>query len=190
MRKIQKILIGTFLGGILLGGIGTGVAFVEYSSFAYAGEKQIGQESLVTKELDFSFHPEKGKIKLVYDYWDRKCVEDGPELDETVPEGVVRYVVTYNPKTIEPSLEFESYEEEGQGSGTSAESEEEKIQGYLLLRNYDISDELEVFMEGKDEFLKELKQRQISSYRVAYVTEIKIQVNPNTAPYLIHDLPY
>ena len=38
MRKVQKILIGTLLGGVLLGGIGTGVALVEYSSFAYAGK--------------------------------------------------------------------------------------------------------------------------------------------------------
>ena len=38
MRRIQKILFGTFLGGVLLCGVGAGTALVEYSSFTYAGE--------------------------------------------------------------------------------------------------------------------------------------------------------
>ena len=42
MRRIQKILFGTFLGGVLLCGVGAGTALVEYSSFTYAGEKKIG----------------------------------------------------------------------------------------------------------------------------------------------------
>lgn len=44
MRRIQKILFGTFLGGVLLCGVGAGTALVEYSSFTYAGEKKIGWE--------------------------------------------------------------------------------------------------------------------------------------------------
>lgn len=53
MRRIQKILFGTFLGGVLLCGVGAGTALVEYSSFTYAGEKKIGWEDLETKNLDF-----------------------------------------------------------------------------------------------------------------------------------------
>ena len=35
MRRIQKILLGTFLAGVLISGIGTGTAIAEYSSFTY-----------------------------------------------------------------------------------------------------------------------------------------------------------
>ena len=51
MRRIQKILAGVFFGGVLLCGIGAGVAFVEFSSFEYGGEKQIGSDVLVTEAL-------------------------------------------------------------------------------------------------------------------------------------------
>lgn len=111
MRKIQKILTGTLLGGVLLGGIGTGVALVEYSSFAYAGEKTIGEENLVTREIDFKFEPEKGKVVVVRGYWDRNY-PNALEEDETVPEGVVRYVVTHNSKITDVELSFETYSQE------------------------------------------------------------------------------
>lgn len=62
MRRIQKILLGTFLGGVLLCGVGAGTALVEYSSFTYAGEKKIGWEDLETKNLDFSFERQKGSL--------------------------------------------------------------------------------------------------------------------------------
>ena len=55
MRRIQKILAGVFFGGVLLCGIGAGVAFVEFSSFEYGGEKQIGSDVLVTEAFDFAF---------------------------------------------------------------------------------------------------------------------------------------
>ena len=99
MCKMQKILLGIFLGGVLLGGIGTGVALVEYSSLAYGGEKISGEESLVTREIDYVFVPGEERINIVSGYW-----ADGVEVDDTVPEGVVRYEVIYNKNTVEPTV--------------------------------------------------------------------------------------
>ena len=42
MGKIRMILASVFLGGVILGGIGAGIAIVEYSSLTYVGEKKIG----------------------------------------------------------------------------------------------------------------------------------------------------
>lgn len=70
MRRIQKILFGTFLGGVLLCGVGAGTALVEYSSFTYAGEKKIGWEDLETKNLDFSFDRQKGSLIVDTGFWD------------------------------------------------------------------------------------------------------------------------
>ncbi len=35
MRRIHVILLGIFMTGVLLGGIGTGIAFGEYSTMEY-----------------------------------------------------------------------------------------------------------------------------------------------------------
>ena len=104
MRRIQKILFGTFLGGVLLCGVGAGTALVEYSSFTYAGEKKIGWEDLETKNLDFSFDRQKGSLIVDTGFWGRR-VSDGIEADPAVPEGIIRYEVTYNKKRVEPFRE-------------------------------------------------------------------------------------
>ncbi len=103
MRRVQKVLSGVFLGGVLLGGIGTGVALVEYSSLAYAGEKHLGEENLVTRQLDYSVAPGTEEVWLIKSYWD----EAEAEADESVPEGIIRYEITYNEKLVRPVLSYE-----------------------------------------------------------------------------------
>ena len=41
MRKIQKILLGSFLTGVLICGVGAGTAIGEYSSLTYLGERTL-----------------------------------------------------------------------------------------------------------------------------------------------------
>ena len=149
MRKIQKILIGTLLTGVLLGGIGTGMALVEYSSFAYAGEKTIGEENLVTREIDFKFEPEKGKLMVVHGYWDRRNYPNALEEDETVPVGVVRYVVTHNSRLTDVALNFDTYnQEDTEEEEIEAETEETPLQGYLSLQVRFLGNYFLIFVEG------------------------------------------
>ncbi len=232
MRRVQKVLTGIFLSGILMGGIGTGIAMVEYSSLAYGGEKLIGEESLVTKNLDYEFQMGEGTLELAgFHYWNREKIQE-IEVDVTVPVGTVRYEVTYNEKSISPSLVFEPYVEEeeelevgeweepedeavnedGDAAGDpdtaqtvsvdgespaaaledaliqeesgKKEKEESKRLGYLYLSASYHEDGFGVFMENKDRVLEELKQGKISSYRMAYITDVKIKVNPETVPYI------
>lgn len=111
MRKIQKILLGVFLGGVFLGGVGTGVAFLEFSSISYAGERKIAQENMVTEDLDFAFDKDAGVVILTPVWYDGINAYLNPETDESVPEGVIRYRVTYNTKGVTPYLRFHEYEE-------------------------------------------------------------------------------
>ena len=64
MGKIRMILASVFLGGVILGGIGAGIAIVEYSSLTYVGEKKIGEENLVTCEMDYTFTLENEQISI------------------------------------------------------------------------------------------------------------------------------
>lgn len=111
MGNMQKILIGIFLSGVLLGGIGTGIAVGEFSSLSYGGRKRIGEENLVTREMDFSLPMDGKTVILGYhgyrDGWKGSLVEDS-----SVPAGIVRFEITYNEEVIEPSLEYIEYEEE------------------------------------------------------------------------------
>ena len=241
MRKIQKILGGIFLAGVLLGGVGTGIAMVEYSSLAYGGEKLIGEDSLVTKTLDFDFDLD-GRILEIEGgrYWGTNKGQE-IEVDNTVPAGTVRFEVTYNQKTVTPSLAFQVYEEDetekiweeqqdteyeqveweepeaelesqivqmqeedtdslqplgeqdaaDRSSGTEEETEdlpqEKKEPGKMgtvyLTASYH-ENGFATLMENKDYMLEELKQGKISSYSMAYITDVKISVNQETVPYI------
>ena len=187
MRSVQKILFGVFLGGVLLGGIGTGIAFVEYSSIAYAGERRIGEENLVTEDFDFSFQQENGGIMVVSRRYD-DVYPYTIEEDTSVPEDVIRYQVTYNPETVTPALNFtECIQDEEKPEDILQQTESPETlwyQGELRLNAWYHGDDFAIWMANKDEILKDLKQGRIASYRMDYITAVKIKVNPQTMPYV------
>lgn len=199
MGKIRMILASVFLGGVILGGIGAGIAIVEYSSLTYVGEKKIGEENLVTCEMDYTFTLENEQISIEdRDIWNTKIEED-----ETVPEGTIRYVVTYNEKTVKPTLrvwEEQDYQEEDlsennlepsseKDSNTEENKEEEppikqlKQTALELGVRYTYSD-FALLMESKDQILEDLRQGRIASYDVMYISQVTIKVNPCTMPYI------
>lgn len=107
MRKLHMALLGVFVTGVLLGGIGTGIAFGEYSGITYGGKVWLGEENMAVKELDYAFTPStEERIVLVPCY---QAEESGNSLlveDTSIPVGVVRYRVTYNEKRVHPRLNF------------------------------------------------------------------------------------
>ena len=239
MRKIQKILIGVFVCGVLMGGVGTGIAFIEYSSFAYGGEKKVGEEHLVTRQLDHTFDPARGRIAVDADWSWREYGDCQILADPSVPEHVIRYEVTYNEKEVRPYLiydEFEEDVEDGEESEVAwdmevddeseaardAEGDDESeaardvggeeeseavrdgevepdsggtrlpqeptdipdhIQARIFLGVRHIGNDFATWMECKEDFLRELKQKRISYYDRIGLVEVKIRVNPATMPY-------
>lgn len=84
----------------------------------------------------------------------------------------------------EPFLEFYEFlegpgaEDPGGDGGQTKEKTAGEPQGRLELMASSRGGDLEIFMECKDEFLKEVKEKRISSYEPAYITEVRILVNP------------
>lgn len=109
MCNVQKALIGVFLTGVLLAGLGTGIALGEFSSLSYGGKVIIGEEDLVTKEMDFEMPMDGKTVILAYqgyqDNWKGNLIED-----PAVPEGIIRFQVTYNEKVVDPYLYYNEYE--------------------------------------------------------------------------------
>lgn len=204
MCKIQKILIGVFVCGVLLGGVGTGIAFVEYSSFAYGGEKKVGEEHLVTRQLDHIFDPARGRIAVDADWSWGEYGDCQILADPSVPEHVIRYEVTYNEKEVRPYLIYDEFGEEDEedddeseaardgevepDSGETRLSQEsadipDHIQGRIFLGVRHIGNDFATWMECKEDFLRELKQKRISYYERIGLAGVKIRVNPATLPY-------
>lgn len=175
MRRAQIVWIALFLAGILMGGVGAGIAVLEYTSFSYGGEILVGEEYLVTKELDFELPEGEDKVVLARNQFSRDNLWQLKE-DETVPEDVLCYQVTYNQKELEPFLELESVKEMPEDG-----PEEEAICGVLnLAADYYYNDNIEEMMNYKDQFLKDLKQKKFSTYRMEYITQVTIRINPKT----------
>lgn len=164
MRKIQIALLGTFIAGVMLTGVGVGMSLVEYSSFQYGGDKLWYGEAEAVKTLEFQL-PEGDEVITLgenqrHDVSQAMTIVESPE----VPEGVLQYEIIYNESLTEPYLDYEG--------------------GSLNLHLAYCADEFKAFMEHKDIILEELKERKISSYYTVYVTEVTVKVNPKTMPYV------
>lgn len=168
MRKLRIALMGLFLMGVLLGGIGTGIAFAEYTMLEYGGTKFLGEENLVTQNLDFRIPEEADVIMLEAGYQVYRYVKEIEE-DRSVPVGVVRYEVTYNDQVADLQLNYRTWDTD------------EDVSGVLRLNSSYFADDFELFMTYKDPILNDLKEGKISNYRMEYITDIKIKVNPDTA---------
>lgn len=174
MRKIQMACIGVFAAGVLLTGVGFGVATAEYSSLQYGGEKLWGGNASATKVLEFSLPAsEEPVIILGFQRMDLAKVSQITE-DPDLQEGVVRYEITYNDTLVEPYLYFEEY------GGMGPVKEPTEYAGVLKIGLDYTENEFKTFMEMKEIILQELKERRISAYRSEYVTDIRILVHPNT----------
>ena len=190
MRNVQKILIGVFVAGVVLGGIGTGIALEEFSDLRYGGRTVVGEEHLVTRELDFHFPIEGKTLILGYNYNGSLKQEELLVEDITVPVRTIRYEVTYNEQVVKPFLQFDEYEEEEveeeiwEEEETESEKNEPVYAGILRLRASYIGDGFELFMENKDRILEELRQKKLSSYELAEITNLRIRVNPETMKYI------
>ena len=192
MRKVQKILLGTFLAGVLVSGIGAGTAIGEYSSFTYLGERVLGQENMKKTNLDYEFSPENGAVQIFpsqYSYY----VQDVLELleDSSVPEGTVRFEITCNPDLAEPFLHFTELEEdafEGESSvkNTQETEREPAVQGSLVL-NWRSYTDFPIWMEAKDQIIEDLKNKSFASYRLEAVRDITVKVNPASRAFILFE---
>lgn len=212
MRKIHGILLGIFLGGVLLGGIGTGIAFGEYSTMEYQGQVQIGQDNLVTEDLDFVYTPaESRKLWLSWVDWGTFRAQTMVKQDSSVPKNVIRYEVSYNADRVQPYLMYAEETEESdeatadmaaetmaEAPSDAAEKTEETsaaegaaapektvIDGRLYLRTRYTGDEFDLFMQVKDRILGDLRQHRIASYGFGdAITSVTVRVNPAMMEYI------
>lgn len=105
MRRFTKwqVMGGAFLAGLVLMGVGGGVAFAEYSDFQYMGQKYIqsGEERQYSQTITI---PEDVQKVVLYQSEYGQTV-----IDESIPEGQIKVDVTYwgDSKTMGNNLHVE-----------------------------------------------------------------------------------
>ena len=173
MRK--KILLGVFLAGILLMGIGAGVAFGEYSAFTYGGEVVLGTENTEVETMECVIAMKEEKIIIAnYTSKDVNLVED-----KTLKDGQVRVEVIANPKYISSYMYFEKYDKK--------DGDTQYISGYdgeIQIHTGRKIGDFELFMELKDDILHNLKNSVIKNYYLEAVKSVTVKANANTLKHL------
>lgn len=195
MRKIYKIIGGMLIIGTLVAGIGSGVAFAEYSTFEYGGETLLEGSSRFSKTLEYRVpaknidtaqteepaeagdmaSEQKEVLNISTDSYLYAITEDS-----SVPKNTVRFTVSY--LTDETDVKPEVIE-----NG----SEETNGERYIYLDcDYEYND-LHDIMRAKDLILSDLKNHKISDYQVDRVEKIEISINPKADFAMnINGMPY
>lgn len=194
LKKKGMIMIaaGVFCAGVLLGGIGTGVAIAEYTSLEYSGQHILGEESMKTENLDVTVTPKDGQKIIVRQEYYRS---GGEYYDESIPVNTIRYVVRYNTELVTLRARYEAYEEEQSADEDLAEeivvSEPDgtdavipEYQGTVYLDWNYTGDEFDLIMRNKDKILSDLKQGRIGSYQTRAIDTIEVWMNPGMKPFV------
>ncbi len=163
MNKLHKILIGVFCIGVLLCGVGTGVAFTEFSKLTYGGRQYLGKTDMKTENFDVKYEPGEKPQDIIG--WYRR---DQYRLltDSGIPENTVRFCVTYNAERVTPSAYWD----------------EENGDVIMTYQWNDAQDETALMMEAKDLVLQNLKEGKIVSLDVMDVENVTVLVNPESRP--------
>lgn len=155
MKRLRMLAGGMLCLGVLLGGIGLGIAFGEFSGFTY---RKISAEEgqFQTERYTCSLETEDGPFRILSYTDSTKSLE----ADETVPVNTMEVSVVYNSQVCQPDIWSED--------------------GKLVIDIYDTNtkSDLERLMEWKDEVLEGLKEREFRDYQVEWVQSVTCRVNP------------
>lgn len=168
MSRQHKIAIVIFCVGVLLCGIGAGVAFTEFGALSFGGRQILGETDMRTTEIDVAFVPKEDEKTLIVGARAAYAAGIGQVCtDASVPPGTVRFQVTYNGKRVEP---FADYEE------SSNEDTFDRIVFSWYWRGTE--DETALMMAAKDIVLQNLKEGKIVSLDTVDVEKVTVLVNP------------
>lgn len=197
MRKIYKIIGGMLITGTLVAGIGSGVAFAEYSTFEYGGETVLEGSRRFSKTLEYKIPAKNTATAQTEKTEETEEAGDAASEqkqvlnicanyhytvaeDSSVPENTVRFTVSYltDETNVEPEI-IENGSEEADG------------ERYIYLDcDYEYNDFRDI-MRAKDLILSDLKNHKISDYQMDRVEEIEISINPEAAFTMnINGMPY
>lgn len=168
-NRLRGIAAGIFCAGVLLGGVGTGIAFTEFSSFAYQ-EIPVPQEAFKEEIFHDYVYEEDGEKVRLRDYF---CgVPCRIKEQEDIPVDSVEVAVVYNAELCEVGVRKE---QDGEG-GT-----------WLRLYLDTTVSNMGLLMKYKDGFLDGLKNRELRDYEEKYIESVEYRINPESRGRFVMD---
>lgn len=170
--KYKKITVAVFLAGLLMIGIGGGIAFAEFSALSYGGDidlsgelKQVTLQQALpenTKSIRFYVRGyDSGRIRVI--------------ADSAMAKGQISIDVICDQEVVVPYIQDEQEFYGGISENTGENGDTAFMLGYSYRHsNRDTSN----FFKVKDDLLKGLKERKIYSYSREDVKEVVIKAPP------------
>lgn len=165
MSKLHKRLIVLFCFGVFLCGVGSGVAFTEFSALSYGGEYMLESTiDMKTDDIDVVFEPGENIVSIcgVYQFNQYHVM-----IDESIPDNTVRFHTKYNARYVEPFVNWNA--------------EEETVM-YSYYHKYNRGYEMSAILEAKDIVLQNLKEGKLVAFAEPdYWEEVTVWVNSKSA---------
>ncbi|MBR3690316.1 MAG: hypothetical protein IKL97_04375 [Eggerthellaceae bacterium] len=161
-NKLNAVLLAGMLGGILVVGLGSGIAFAEYMSFEYDDSSLAANSTHETEEFTY----EMAADERVY------APAGKTTIDKDIPVGTVMISVEYDPYTMEVERNF----------GTAYDAT------HIEVLCVNVVDGFERFMQNKDILLQGLKDGKIVAIPGDYYFEVSVAVNPADQDRVFTDL--
>lgn len=166
-KTFRLTMLGVLCAGLLLIGVGAGVAFAEFSDFTYGGQRTLNQAAEQTQTLTVPL-PAEGATYIqaavgpyAVPLWEAGRIE----TRESVETGTAEISLRFKGVDVKPSYWYEDAE----GS--------QEINIYWK----DHGREAALFMAYKDQLLEDLMNRRLSDYIPVELTEMVVYVNPADA---------
>ena len=178
MNSMKKFIIG-FLGGLLLLGLGGGIAFAEFSAFAYAGSKTLSGQDWQTKTIETQVDTD-GR-PLVISYYAGDNGNEGTVqviADASLAADTMVLEVAYQPNAA--TLHFAA----DRGVVESADGDDNDAEGgrrqgqqkdYYYIS---VLREPFAFLQYMDTVLQDVKNREFYDYRLETGGALVIRVAP------------
>lgn len=166
-RTFRLTMLGVLCAGLLLIGIGAGVAFAEFSDFTYGGQRTLNQAAEQFQTLTVPL-PAEGTTYI-------RCAA-GPYAVPLGEAGQIETKESVETGTAEVSLR-------SRGVDVNASYWFEDAEGSQEINIYwrDHGREVALFMAYKDQLLEDLINRRLSDYIPVELTEMVVYVNPADA---------
>lgn len=173
----RKCMTALILFGVLLGGIGAGVGFAEYSAMEYQGHVILAEDEEATAHLIWDLEDNEYDVLRVYEYHHDN--EITVIEDKKVPENEVWFDVTYGKDIADVFLdEMGIYEEPSGKAGTK-----KLVAGVGIFWSgaMETEEAVRLLVKCRDQILGELKEHKFSTYELDRTFDVKIRINPVNA---------